>query len=267
MNQEDKGFAVVTGASSGIGLELAKQFAEHGHDLLICAEDDGLEVAASELRALGARVKAVQVDLAEFEGVEKLYEAIKSQGQPLSAIAINAGVGVGGASFDKTDLLEEINLVKLNVISVLHLTKRILPDMIAAGSGRILYTSSVAAFMPGPYESVYSASKAFVQSFAEGIREEVRDKGITVTALQPGPTETNFFHRANMDDTKIGPAKKDDPAEVAKQGYEALMAGDDAIIAGSIKNKVEANLARLAPQTVAAKMHKRMTKPNSPADR
>ena len=139
--------------------------------------------------------------------------------------------------------------------------------MLAKGHGRILFTSSVAAFMPGPYESVYSASKAFVQSFAEGLRAETKDKGIVITSLQPGPTETNFFHRAGMDDTKVGEASKDDPADVARDGFEALMEGRDSIIAGSLKNKVQANVAKVAPQKVAAKMHETLTKPNAPENR
>jgi short-subunit dehydrogenase len=266
MNQETQSkWAVITGASCGIGLALAKQFAEHGFDLLIAAEDEGIHTAATELRRFGKQVETLRVDLAKYEGVEELYSKIKSLGRPLDAIAINAGVGVGGAGFDKTDLQAELNLIQLNVMSVVHLTKRILPDLLEQGRGRIPFTSSVAAFMPGPYEAVYAASKAFVQSFSEGLREEVRDKGVTITALQPGPTETNFFHRAHMDDTKVGDAKKDDPADVARVGYEALMAGEGSVISG-LKNKVQANVAKIMPQNLSAKMHKSMTKPNSPLD-
>jgi short-subunit dehydrogenase len=260
-------WAVVTGASSGIGYELAKQFVMHGFDILITAEDGGIVEAAQALSQYGTQVESFQVDLAREGGVDKLYSRIQQENRPLAAIAINAGVGVGGASFDKTSLEMEMNLLRLNVISVMHLTKYVLRDMIAQGHGRILFTSSVAAFMPGPYESVYSASKAFVQSFAEGLRAETKDKNIVITSLQPGPTETNFFHRAGMDDTKVGGAKKDDPADVARQGFEALMEGRDAIIAGSFKNKVEANIAKIIPQKAAAKMHESMTKPNSPRDR
>lgn len=260
-------WAVITGASSGIGYELSKQFAEHGFNIMVAAEDSGIIEASQAFSQYGTQVESIQVDLANRAGVEKLYSKIKNLPEPIEAIAINAGVGVGGASFDKTDLEAELNLINLNVASVVHLTKLILPDMIAAGHGRILFTSSVAAFMPGPFESVYSASKAFVQSFAEGLRAENKDKGIIITALQPGPTETNFFHRANMDDTKVGESKKDDAADVAKDGFEALMEGRDAIIAGSLKNKVQANVAKIVPQKAAAKMHEQMTKPNSPRDR
>jgi short-subunit dehydrogenase len=256
--------AVVTGASSGIGFELAKQFAMNGFDLIICAEDDGIAEAAHSFEQYGNKVDFLRVDLSTEEGVEKFYQKIKSSGRAVDSIAINAGVGVGGASFDKTDIKKELNLLRLNVLSTVHLTKLILPDMLEVGHGRILFTSSVAAFMPGPFESVYSASKAFIQSFAEAVREETKNKGIVITALQPGPTETNFFHRADMDNTKVGKSKKDNPALVAQQGFEALMKERHATVAGSIKNKFEANIARVLPQKIAAKIHRSMTKPVSP---
>lgn len=268
MKKESKlysGLAVITGASSGIGYELAKKFGSKGFDLLVVAEDPGIVEAAHAFEQLGVNVMYSKIDLASEEGVEKLYGVIKSTGRVVDVICINAGVGVGGASFDKTDLEEEMNLIKLNVLSVVHLTKLVLKDMLAVGQGRILFTSSVAAFMPGPYESVYSASKAFVQSFAEALHEENKNKGITITSLQPGPTETNFFHRAGMDNTKVGSAKKDNPADVAEEGYNALMNDEENHIPG-IKNRIQANIAKVMPQAVAAKMHKGMTKPNFEAD-
>jgi uncharacterized protein len=264
MEQQTREWAIVTGASSGIGLELAKQFAENGFDLLVVAEDSGIHSVKEELEQWGTRVEAQQIDLSDYQGVESLYSNIKKAGRPIGAIAINAGIGVGGASFDKTDLEAELKVIRLNVDSVVHLTKRVLPDLLNAGKGRILFTSSVAAFMPGPYLSVYAASKAFVQSFAEAIREETADKGITVTALQPGPTDTNFFERAGMEDTQVGEMEKDDPAEVARQGFKALMEGRDSTITTSLKNKAQANMARMMPQKAAAKMHGKQTKPNSP---
>jgi short-subunit dehydrogenase len=265
-NNRNNLWAVITGASSGIGYELAKQFATHGFDLLIVAEDPGIVEVSQILNSYGTKVDHVQIDLASFDGVEKLYNRIKAEKRPLDAIAINAGIGVGGASFDKTDFEKEMKLIHLNVMSTVHLTKRVLTDMLEVGHGRILFTSSVSAFMPGPYETVYSASKAFVQSFAEGIRAEVQDKGITITALQPGPTDTNFFHRAGMDQTKVGAQKKDDPADVAKVGFEALMSGKDSVISG-IMNKIQANIAKVIPQVAAAKMHENLSKPNSSMNR
>ena len=160
-----------------------------------------------ELRALGARVSAVRADLATYDGVETLWNAIKAEGRPLDAIAINAGVGVGGA-FAENELQRELDLINLNVVSVVHLAKRVVQDMMERNEGRILFTASIAAEVPGPFEAVYAASKAFVLSFAEALRNELKDTHITVTALQPGATETNFFHRAGMDDTKVGRARR-----------------------------------------------------------
>ncbi len=238
-NSTGKLFAVVTGASSGIGYELAKQFAQNGFDLLITAEDQGIETAASEIGGNGAAVEAVRLDLTQRKEVEKLYRTIQSKGRPVDAIAINAGVGVGGDFARQTELEDELNLIALNVTSSVHLAKLIVRDMVARKQGRVLFTASIAGTMPAPFEAVYGASKAFLLSFSEALRNELKDTGVTVTALMPGATETNFFHRANMDDTKVGASEKDDPAEVAKDGFEALMAGDDKVIAGSFKNKLQ----------------------------
>jgi uncharacterized protein len=267
VSESFKPFAIVTGASSGIGYELAKQFAQHGFDLAIVAEDSDIIEAAEVCKGYGSDCESFQIDLASYEGVEEFYSKLKSLNRPIDAAILNAGVGVGGSSFVKSSLDDELNLIRLNVTSTVHLTKRILTDLVKQGYGRLLFTSSVAASMPGPYESVYSASKAFIQSFAEAIRAEVKDYGISVTALQPGPTETNFFHRAGMDDTKIGQSKKDDPAEVARQGYEALMSGKDHVVAGSFMNAFQTTAAKVLPETIAAKMHQRMTEPNSSTNR
>jgi short-subunit dehydrogenase len=254
--------ALVTGASSGIGLELAKVFAQHGFDVLMTAEDGGLDDAAQQVRALDVSATPVQVDLTTPDGVQQLYERIRSLGRPVDVIAINAGVGVGGP-FAETDLERELDLIRLNVLSTVHLAKLALHDMVARNEGRVLFTSSIAADMPAPFEAVYGASKAFVQSFAEALRNELKNTNITVTALQPGPTDTNFFRRADMEDTKVGAGKKDDPAKVARQAYDALMAGKDHIVAGSTKNKVEDTLAKLSPEKVAAQMHRKQSEPGS----
>ena len=257
-------FAVITGASSGIGYELARQFAEHGWDLLLAAEDEGIEQAAADLRRDGKnQVQAVRVDLATYDGVEELYRAIRATGRAVDAVAINAGRGIGGDFTRQTPLEDELNVIDVNVTSTVHLAKRVLPDLIERGAGRVLFTSSVASQMPGTYQAVYNASKSFVQSFAEAIRNELKDTGVTVTALLPGPTETNFFHRADMDDTKVGAAEKDDPAQVAKQGFEALMKGDDQVVAGSFKNKVQVAAAKVLPDTKPAEMHRKMAEPGS----
>lgn len=217
-------FAVITGASSGIGFELAREFHQHGFDLLLAAEDPGIFDAERSFNGNDAFIKGIQVDLASFEGVETLMQVIEELGRPVDAVAINAGVGVSGA-FGDTELRAEINLIHLNVVSAVHLAKRLIPRMKARGHGRILFTSSLAATTPGPYLAVYGASKAFLQSFAEAIRYELKGSGVTVTSLLPGATETAFFARAGMEHTKVGSEKKDDPRDLARAGFEALMAG------------------------------------------
>ncbi|MEU8232593.1 SDR family NAD(P)-dependent oxidoreductase [Actinoplanes sp. NPDC048967] len=257
-------FAVVTGASSGIGYELAKQFVENGYDVLMTAEDDAIEQAAADLRRDGQHeVIAVRADLATFDGVEELYAAILSSGRPVDAIAINAGRGIGGDFVSQTDLREELNVIDVNVTSTVHLAKRVLPDLVARGAGRVLFTSSIASMMPGTYQAVYNASKSFVQSFAEALRNELKDTGVTVTALMPGPTDTNFFHRAEMDDTRVGSSAKDDPAVVAEQGFKALMKGDEKVVAGSVKTKVQAAASKAMPDSAKAQMHRKMAEPGS----
>lgn len=262
MTTSTRPLAVVTGASSGIGHELAKQFAQNGFDLLVTSTGSSINEAAQALEQLGAHVETVQADLATYDGVETLYNQIKAMGRPVDAIAINAGVGVGG-EFTKTDLQEELNLIELNVASTVHLAKRVVPDMVSRGEGKILFTSSIVSQMPSPFQAVYAASKAFVHSFSEAIRNELKDTGVTVTALMPGATETNFFHRAGLDDTKVGAAKKDDPAEVAKQGFEALMAGKDAVLAESLLTQVSGAIASVLPDTVTSEMNRKLNEPGS----
>jgi short-subunit dehydrogenase len=252
--------AVITGASSGIGLELARQFAEHGYDLLICAEDDELASAAAELSGVGTQVHEVRADLATAEGLNQLVDAVTATGRPIDALALNAGVGNGGAFLD-IPLADEDRLLALNIGSPVHLAKRLLPGMVARGSGRVLLTASVASTMPGPFYATYAASKAFVLSFAEAIRYELKDTGVTITALMPGPTDTEFFDRADMGDAPVADAKKDDPAQVARDGFEALMAGKDHIVGGATKNKLQTAAGKLLSETRKAAAHARMTKP------
>lgn len=251
--------AVVTGASSGIGYELAKVFAKNNFDLLVVAEDAGIADAGNAFRQLGCTVETLQTNLAHFKGVDSLRDKIKSMGRPIDSVAINAGVGVGG-KFIETELADEINLIQLNIVSVVHLTKHVLKDMVDQGYGRILITSSVAAEMPGPYYAVYAASKAFVQSFSEAIREEVKDTGVSITALQPGATDTNFFARAGLEDTKAGGSKKASPADVAQVGFDAMMSGKDHVIEGFM-NKIQVGVSKFATQATAAKLQGSFTKP------
>lgn len=255
--------AVVTGASSGIGLELARQFADNGFDLIVAAEDAELTSAAQQLEASGASVDAIQVDLADDGGVDELYHRIQATGRPVDAIALNAGVGQGGAFATDTRLEDELQIIDLNVRSTVHLAKHVLGDMVARGEGRVLFTSSIASTMPGAFQAVYNASKAFVQSFALALREELKDTDVTVTSLMPGPTDTEFFERADMEDTKLGSGSKDDPAEVARDGFEALMAGKERVVSASLSTKLQGRGSRFMPDRAKAAMHRRMAEPGS----
>ena len=259
---ETKSFAVVTGASSGIGLELARQFAEHGYDLLINAEDAELEAAAAQLKTTGVQVKSVRADLRTYDGVEQLYSAIRADGRPVDAAALNAGVGQGGAFVD-TDLADEMEIIDVNVTSTVHLAKRLLTDMVSRNDGKLLITSSIASTMPGSFQAVYNASKSFLQSFAEALQNELKDSAVSITSLMPGPTETEFFERADMLDTKVGTQDKDDPAQVAKQGFEALMKGKRKIIAGSAKTKLQGHANKVLPDSAKAAAHRSMAEPES----
>jgi uncharacterized protein len=253
-------FAVVTGASSGIGYELARVFAENGYDLLVNSGSERIDDAARRLQEAGADVQSVEADLATYEGVEKLWREIEATGRPVDAIAINAGVGVGGDFARETNLEDELRLIELNVTSTVHLAKRVLRSMLARREGKVLFTSSIAGTMPTPLEAVYGASKAFVLSFAQSLRNELKDTGITITALQPGPTDTEFFHRAGMDNTEVGSEGKytNDPADVARQGYDALMAGKDHVYSSSLKTKVQGELGKFMPESVKAEQHRKM---------
>jgi uncharacterized protein len=256
--------ALVTGASSGIGFELAKQFAEHDFDLFLCAEDAGLESAAAQLRASsGADVRTLQADLSTYDGVEQLYAAVSADGRPVGAAALNAGVGLGGAFLD-TDLAAEIKMIDLNITGTIHLAKRLLPDMVAQGAGKVLVTSSIASTMPGSFQSVYNATKSFLQSWTEALQNELKDADahVTITSLMPGPTDTNFFHRAGMDDTPVGQSSsKDDPAKVAEQGFKALFDEDDKVVAASATTKLTGAMNKVLPDKLKAAAHRQMAEP------
>lgn len=256
--------ALVTGASSGIGYNLAKVFAENGFDLIVASNGERLDKAVGDFQSLGVQVKEVSADLATYDGVEELWKAVEATGRPLDAAALNAGVGLGGM-FYETELEKEINMIRLNVESTVHLAKHVVKQMVGRGEGKILITASIASEMVAPRETVYAATKAFDLSFAKSLRAELEETGVTVTALQPGPVDTDFFHRAEMDDTDAGTKGKKDsePYEVAKQGFEALMKGDKHVYAASLKTKIEGAMANLTPDFVKAKMHDNMAKPLS----
>lgn len=253
-------FAVVTGGSGGIGLELARQFATNGYDVLIAAEDAAeLQQARAGLTGGGATVTTHAADLATEEGVGSLYAAVG--GRNVDALCVNAGVGLGG-KFEETDLDRELRMVDLNARGAVQLTKLVGRDMVRRGRGKILLTSSVAGSMPDPFEAVYGSTKVFLRWFGQALREEWKDRGVTVSLLMPSTTETNFFRRADMMDTKAGTMKKDDPAVVAKAGFDALMAGRDHVIP-TAKNKVMGFIADNLPDPVAARLHRGLSEPGS----
>ena len=256
----NRNLALVTGASSGIGLELARQFATHDFDVVVTAEDAELTAAASALRETGATVHEVRSDLRTSDGVEHLWREVSALGRQLDAAALNAGVGRGGAFLD-IELADELEIIDLNITSTVHLAKLVLRDMTARGAGRLLITSSIASTMPGSFQAVYNASKSFLQSFAEALQEELKDSAVTITSLMPGPTETEFFERADMLDTKVGQSEKDDPAQVAEQGFEALMKGERKLVAGSLKTKVQGVANSMLPDALKAKAHREMAEP------
>jgi short-subunit dehydrogenase len=254
--------AVITGASSGIGLELARECVAHDFDIIICAEDHGINTAAEHLGKSGAFVLPVQADLSMYDGCKKLYQAIVDTNRHVDALLLNAGVGVGGA-FLVNDLDAELKMIRLNAESVVHLSKLILPMMVNRREGRVMITASVASTSPAPFLAVYGATKAFDLSFAEALRYELKDTGVTVTALQPGATDTEFFDRAGMDTTKVAEGHKDDPAAVAKKGFEAMMAGKDKVFGASMKAKMEGLVGEMLPETTKAKMQGKQTEPGS----
>jgi short-subunit dehydrogenase len=254
--------ALVTGASSGIGYWLARELASRGYDLVVCSAGKRLDSAADDFRTFGVSVTAVPSDLATREGVGELWQAVMELGRPVDVACINAGIGVGGL-FAETDLDTELKMVELNCVGVVHLAKHLVKHMTALNVGKILITSSIAGEMVAPREAVYAATKAFDLSFAHSLRYELRDTGVGVTALQPGPTDTDFFHRAGMDNTQTGTEGKHEsqPEDVARQGLDALFSGKDHVYAASFKTKMEGMLANAVPGAVKGAMHEKMAKP------
>ena len=249
--------AIVTGASSGIGYELAKCCAQNGFDLLIAADEPKIHQAADDFRALGAEVEFVEADLATSQGVEQLYAAVN--GRPVEALLANAGHGLGKAFLDQ-DFNEVRHVIDTNITGTIDLIQKVGRDMRRHRRGRILITGSIAGFMPGTFQAVYNGTKAFIDSFSWALRNELKDTGITVTCLMPGATETQFFERADMQDTKVGQQKKDDPADVAKTGFEAMMKGEGDVVSG-LKNKIQVAVASVTPSSVLAEQHRKKAEP------
>jgi short-subunit dehydrogenase len=248
--------ALVTGATSGIGKELAKLLAKDGYNLVIVARDQQeLDDTAGELTAVySVSAKTIAKDLSKMEEAKALCQEVNV---PIDVLVNNAGQGVYGL-FQENELEPELDIIHLNICATVILTKHFLKKMVARGEGKILNLGSVAGKLPGPWQAVYHATKAFVLSFTTAVREEVKGTGVTLTALMPGVTDTDFFNKAGMNDSKAVQDKEAmaDPADVAKDGYEALMAGEDRVISG-FKNKVQVDMANLMPDSnVAHTMYK-----------
>jgi uncharacterized protein len=259
MGKSIRPLAVVTGASSGIGLELARECAAHGFDVVIAA-DRPLDEAERDLVARGAAVTPVEADLATQDGVDRLFAAIG--GQPVAALLANAGHGLGRGFLDQS--FDDVkHVLDTNITGTLYLVQKIGREMRIAGAGRILFTGSIAGFMPGTFQAVYNGTKAFIDSFSWALRNELKDTGVSVTCLMPGVTDTEFFERAGLMDTSVGTQEnKADPAEVARIGFKAMMDGEGDVVAG-LKNKLQVAMAHVTPASVLAEQHRKMAEPGS----
>jgi short-subunit dehydrogenase len=265
MDTNTRPLAVVTGASTGIGYELAKICAHEGFDLVIVADEPEIMNARDQLAQHGAWVQAVEADLATIEGVDALWAAVTALNRPVDALLANAGIGLGKGFLDQNfnDVLRVINT---NITGTVYLVQIAGREMRSRGAGRILITGSIAGLMPGTFQAIYNGTKAFLDSFSVALRHELKDTGVTVTCLLPGPTETEFFERADMLDTKVGQSDtKDDAADVAKTGFDAMMEGKDTVVHG-LKNKLQAAAASVMPQGALAERHRKMAEPGTGRD-
>lgn len=262
--EPNKTYTLITGGTSGIGYELAKIFATNGHNLILVSRDEAdLTITRNELLELGVDVQMISKDLFDRQSPFDLYNEICEKGYEVDVLVNNAGQGQYG-EFSDTNIYRELSIIQLNISSLVVLTKLFLQDMIKKGKGKILNLSSIASKTPGPLNSVYHGTKAFVQSFTQAIATEVKDKGITVTALLPGATDTDFFNKADMQQSKlVKEGKLEDASSVAKEGYDALMRGDQMIVSGGLKNKVKVAMSNVLSDKAAAK---KMHKEQSPAD-
>ena len=259
MAKLDRPLAVVTGASTGIGYELAICCAREGFDLVVAADEAQIHSAAEQFKTIGVRCEAVEADLSTLEGVDKLLGAIG--GRPVDALLANAGRGLGKGFLDQ-DFNDVIHVVNTNISGTLYLIQSVGRDMRERGKGRVLIVGSIAGFIPGTYQAIYNASKAFLDSFSFALRAELADSGVTVTCLMPGATETDFFERADMLDTKVGQSQKDDPADVAATGFRAMMNGDGDVVSGW-HNKLQSAIANVTPAALLAEAHRQQAAPGS----
>jgi uncharacterized protein len=267
MNHENRNkYALITGGTSGIGYELAKRFATDGYSLILVARtSDRLQEVTDEFKQLGVEVTPIAKDLFEDGAAQEVYEQVKEMGILVDVLVNDAGQGEHG-KFIETELQRQLDIIHLNVISLVTLTRLFVADMVARGSGKILQLGSVVSKMPAPYLAVYGASKAFVLSFSEALQYELKDTGVTMTVLMPGRTDTDFFHKASAEETKEYQKDLSDPAEVAKDGYEALMSGESRIISG-MKNKMMIGMSNMMPDSMnAANMASNMKETEKPEE-
>ena len=253
--------AIVTGASSGIGLEIAKLAAQDGYDLVVAADTPFVE-AGPALREYGVQVQEIEADLSTRQGVDQLLSLVGDR--PVDVLVANAGHGLGHGFLDQSPD-EWMGIVNTNITGTLLLIQPVVQRMVERGQGRLLITGSIAGHLAGTFQAVYNGSKAFIDSFAAALGNEIKDSGVTVTCLKPGATETEFFHRAEMEDTKVGQAKKDDPADVAKTGWDAMNKGEPAVIHG-LKNKLQVAAAGVMSDATTAKLHRKQAEPGSGQD-
>ncbi len=254
-------FAIVTGASTGIGFELATIAAKNGYDLLVVADEPLIEAAAQDFRQFGTDVQALEADLSTFDGVDQLLSA--AGGRQIDLVCANAGRGLGEAFLDQ-DIAEWRKVIDTNVVGTSYLLQKVLRDMVARNDGKVLVTGSIAGYIPGAFQAVYNGTKSYVDSFVAAIQNEIKDAdGVTLTNLMPGPVETEFFDRAHMLDTSVGAdPKKSDPADVAKDGWDALMDGKAAVVSGW-KNKIQSAVANVTPNAILAEQHRKMAEPGT----
>ncbi|RZM34670.1 MAG: SDR family NAD(P)-dependent oxidoreductase [Sphingomonas sp.] len=254
-------FAIITGASTGIGFELATLAAKDGYDILVVADEPLVEAAAADFKQFGTDVQSVEADLSTIEGVDRLLDA--AGGRQVDLLCANAGRGLGHGFLDQS-VADWRKVVDTNVVGTLYLLHKTLPAMVARNEGKVLVVGSIAGFIPGSFQAVYNGTKAFVDSFTDALRNELKDAdGVTITTLMPGPVETEFFDRADMMDTSVGTnPNKSDPVDVAKDGWDALMAGKASIVSGW-KNKLQVAAAHVTPAAVLAEQHRKMAEPGT----
>jgi short-subunit dehydrogenase len=253
--------AIVTGASTGIGFELATLAAKDGYDIIVVADESLIEAAATDFRQFGTQVTAVEADLSTIDGVDKLLAA--ADGRRIDVLCANAGRGLGHGFLDQ-HVEEWRKVIDTNITGTLYLLQKVLPAMVARNEGKVLVTGSIAGYIPGSFQAVYNSSKSFIDYFTDAIRNELKEAdGVTITTLKPGPVDTEFFARGDMLDTQVGQDdSKRDAALVAKDGWDAMNKGEASIFSG-LSTKIQGVLTNVLPASVLAEQHRKMAEPGS----